>query len=254
VTSGGARIQAALRAASGRPALAAFLPAGYPDRERFRDALRSVARVADVVEIGVPFSDPVADGPTIQRASREMLRAGVTLAWILEELRRTRSTLEAPVALMSYANPLLAYGAGLARDAAAAGVDAVVVPDLPLAEQRILAPDLAAAGIGIVQLVAPTTPLERARTLAAISEGFVYAVAVTGTTGGSAGDAAALRASIAAIRETCATPVLAGFGIRDAAHVAAIVPPADGVVVGTALVDAIDAGSDPAAFLAGLTR
>jgi tryptophan synthase alpha chain len=254
MTAGGERIEAALRAATGRPALAAFLTAGYPDRVRFRAILRAVSRAADVVEIGVPFSDPVADGPTIQRTSGEALRAGVTLAWIFEELRGTRSTLEAPIVLMSYANPLLAYGSGLARDAAAAGVGAIVAPDLPIDEQGILVPDLAAAGIGTVQLVAPTTPRDRARRLAAASEGFVYAVAVTGTTGGSARDTDELRASIVAIKEACATPVLAGFGIRDAAHVAAIVPPADGVVVGSALVEAIDRGGDPSAFLEGLVR
>jgi tryptophan synthase alpha chain len=222
MTQGGARIQEALRAAAGRPALAAFLTAGYPDRERFRYVLRTVSRIADVVEIGVPFSDPVADGPTIQRTSREALRSGVTLAWILEELLETRATLAAPLVLMSYVNPLLAYGETLARDAAAAGVEAVLVPDLPIDEQGILGPHWAAAGIGTVQLVAPTTPLDRALRLAAASDGFVYAVAVNGTTGGTAGDTAALSASIAAIKDRCGTPVLAGFGIREAAHVAAI--------------------------------
>jgi tryptophan synthase alpha chain len=257
MTDGGARIESAVRraGAAGRPATAAFLTAGYPDRARFAASLRAVAGAADVVEVGVPFSDPVADGPTIQRTSREALAGGISLVAILEELREMRSLLEAPVVLMSYANPLLAYGvARFAADAASAGVAGLIVPDLPVEEQDLLAPELRAAAIGLVQLVAPTTPRERALRLAARSEGFVYAVAVTGTTGRSASDLASLLASIAAMKEVCATPVLAGFGIRTSRDVAAIVPPADGVVVGSALLEAIDAGVDPVAFLAELSR
>ena len=256
MTAGGARIEGALRRAidARRPAIAAFLTAGYPDRARFTACLRSAASAADVVEIGVPFSDPVADGPTIQRASVAAIRGGMTLASLLEELR-AGAALSAPVVLMSYVNPLLAYGPRrFAHDAAASGVHGVILPDLPLQEQDLLAPDLRDASIALVQLVAPTTPPERARRLALTSEGFVYAIAVTGTTGGAAGDAAPLRRAIAMLKEACATPVLAGFGIRDASHVASLVPPADGVVVGSALVEAIDAGVEPAAFLAGLTR
>jgi len=246
VTAGGARIERSLRRR--RPALAAFVTGGCPV-----STLQAVARAADVVEIGVPFSDPVADGPTIQRASRDAIRRGVTLRSILEELRGL--PLEAPVVLMSYANPLLAYGVErLAADAAASGVSGFLVPDLPLEEQELLAPALSAASIALVQLVAPTTPPDRARHLAAASAGFVYAVAVTGTTGGEAIDLASLRTSIAALREACALPILAGFGIREPGHVAAIVPPADGVVVGSALLEAIERGDDPERFLTGLVR
>ena len=255
MTGGGARIEAALRGAieARRPAIAPFLTAGYPDRARFAACLRSAAAAADVVEIGVPFSDPVADGPTIQRASGAAIRGGMTLASLLEELGS--AGLGVPIVLMSYVNPLLAYGPRrFAGDAAAAGVHGVIVPDLPLEEQDLLAPDLRAASIALVQLVAPTTPKERARRLALASEGFVYAIAVTGTTGVAAGDLESLRHAIATLKTACGTPVLAGFGIRDASHVAAIVPPADGVVVGSALVEAIDAGVDPAAFLAELAR
>lgn len=257
MTGGGARIQAAIEkaTASGRAAVAAFVTAGYPTRSRFASILRSVASAADVVEIGVPFTDPVADGPTIQRASREALAGGITLESILVDLRQAKAEAPAPLVLMSYLNPLLAYGpARLAKDAAAAGVDGLIVPDLPLEEQGLLVPELTRADLGLIQLVAPTTPPDRAAALAARSEGFVYAVALTGTTGSSISDRGRIAGAIAAMKRTTATPVLAGFGVRSASDVASLVPPADGVVVGSALIEAIDAGGDPADFVRGLNR
>jgi tryptophan synthase alpha chain len=257
MTSGGVRIEAAIAGAvaSGRAAIAAFVTAGDPTRSRSASILRAVASAADVVEIGVPFSDPVADGPTIQRSSRRALAGGITLAGILADLRAMRSELPAPVVLMSYLNPLLAYGpARLAVDAAAAGVDGLVVPDLPLEEQGLLDSDLRHAGLALIQLVAPTTPAERARELAARSEGFIYAVAVTGITGAAIEDSERIAASIAAIKRRGSVPVLAGFGVRSRSDVARLVPPADGVVVGSALIEAIEAGGDPASFLHGLAR
>ena len=257
MTGGGAAIRGAIERAvgAGRAAVAAFVTAGYPTRPRFASILRAVASAADVVEIGVPFSDPVADGPTIQRASRDALAGGITLEAILVELRAMRHEASAPFVLMSYLNPLLAYGpARLARDAAAAGVDGLVVPDLPLEEQGLLLPDLRHAGLGLIQLVAPTTPPDRAVDLALRSEGFVYAIALTGTTGSSLSDRGRIAETIARMKRSTATPILAGFGVRSAADVASLVPPADGVVVGSALIEAIDAGEDPAEFVRRLTR
>ena len=246
--------QALRRRKGDAPALVAFVTAGYPDRAGFIAQLDAVSAAADVVEIGVPFSDPRADGVTIQRSSQRALEQGVTLGWILESLQARDQKTRAPLVLMSYLNPLLAYGpARLAQDAAAAGVDGLVVPDLPLEEQGLLAPELARADHGLIQLVAPTTPPDRAAALAARSEGFVYAVALTGTTGSAISDRGRIADAIAGMKRTTATPVLAGFGVRSASDVASHVPPADGVVVGSALIEAIEAGDDPADFLKGLT-
>ena len=156
----GAVRDAVRSAAADGPALAAFLTAGFPAPDRFVDTLRSVASEADVVEVGVPFSDPMADGLTIQRASRAALEAGVTLPWILEGIRSARPA--APVLLMSYLNPLLARGLGtLAEEAAAAGVGGLIVPDLPWEESGELREAVEPRGLGLVQMVTPVTPPDR---------------------------------------------------------------------------------------------
>ncbi|MDT8436841.1 MAG: tryptophan synthase subunit alpha [Gemmatimonadota bacterium] len=248
----GARIEAAIRAARdrGRPALAAFVTAGFPDREGFGDVLRAVGGAADVLEVGVPFSDPMADGVTIQRASRAALAAGVTLPWILAEVDRARPA--APVLLMSYLNPLLAFGMErLGPALAEAGVAGLIVPDLPYEESAEIADALEPAGAGLVQLVTPVTPPERARRLCEASRGFVYAVTRTGITGGGS-DVEGVAGFLDGLRAVSPVPVLAGFGIRDAAQVRRIAPHADGVIVGSALVERLERGEDPAAFLRGL--
>ena len=179
------RIVTALRAAAkhGQPALVAFLTAGYPERSKFREHLTAIASAADVVEIGVPFSDPMADGITIQRSSEAALRAGVTLTWILEELQ-LMSPVAAPLMLMSYMNPLLAFGLErLARRAVGAGICGFIVPDLPLDESEELRAILAPYNLALVQMVTPVTTSERLARLATASQGFVYAVTMAGTTG-----------------------------------------------------------------------
>ncbi|MBV9696568.1 MAG: tryptophan synthase subunit alpha, partial [Gammaproteobacteria bacterium] len=183
--SGAERITAALRrgAAAGEPALVAYLTAGFPERARFADHLRTLAAAADLVEVGVPFTDPMADGVTIQLASLAALAQGVSLRWILDELERLQP-LPAPVLLMSYLNPLLALGAEpLAARAAQAGVSGFIVPDLPLDESSVLRGGLGAQGLALVQMVTPVTEPARLKQLCAGSEGFVYAVTMTGTTG-----------------------------------------------------------------------
>ncbi len=150
------RITAAIRAAAakGEPALVGYLTAGFPTTRHFKDNLAAVARVCDVVEIGVPFSDPMADGTTVQRASFVALENGTTLPWILEQLRSIEPRHSAPILLMSYLNPLLAYGMpALARDAAAAGVDGFIVPDLPFEESSDMSAALRAEGLALVQMV-----------------------------------------------------------------------------------------------------
>jgi tryptophan synthase alpha chain len=248
------RIAAAIRsaAARGEPALIAYLTAGFPERERFREQLRALAAAADVVEIGVPFTDPMADGVTIQRASRAALGQGVTLEWILAELA-AQGGLRAPLLLMSYLNPLLALGLGsLAKAAAAAGVSGFIVPDLPLDESNELRVALEPHELALVQMVTPVTDAARLAALCAGSQGFVYAVTMTGTTGRNVAVPDEVLAYLDRVRAASALPVCAGFGIRSRAQVERLRGHVDGVVVGSALVEVLERGEDPAAWLAQL--
>jgi tryptophan synthase alpha chain len=246
------RIAAAIRGAGGGPALVAFMTAGYPRRDKFRGQLTEVAAAADVVEIGVPFSDPMADGMTIQRSSRVALDQGVTLRWILDELAALAG-LRAPVLLMSYLNPLLNFGYGpLAAASAAAGVCGFIVPDLPLDESEALRTALAPHGLALVQMVTPVTPAARRAQLAAASQGFVYAVTMTGTTGANASLAPHLREYLAQVRAAATVPVCAGFGIRTREQVEGLRGVVDGAVIGSALVEVLERGESPRAFLAAL--
>lgn len=248
-------IESAIRTASknGRPALVAFLTAGYPDLEGFADRLRAIARKADVIEVGVPFTDPMADGLTIQNASRKALENGVSLRWILKTLAGVCHELDTPVLLMSYLNPLLTFGVdALAEEAKRAGVAGFIVPDLPLEESAELRRAFENAGLALVQLVTPVTSQERLRKLCEASSGFVYAVTVTGITGSGMQSQASLNAYLDRVRVLSKLPVCAGFGISTAAQVTALAGHADGAVVGTALIQAMDRGEDPATFLASL--
>jgi tryptophan synthase alpha chain len=248
-------IAAAIRRASsaGRPAIVAYLTAGFPDRGGFARNLSAIASAADVVEIGVPFSDPMADGLTIQRASQVALRGGFTLPWLLEELAGLADRPEAPLLLMSYLNPLLAYGLErLPEAAAAAGVAGCIIPDLPYEESADVREALARSGLALVQLVTPVTPRERMRTLCAASQGFVYAVTMTGTTGKTVAVPDEVLGYLDRVREVSPLPVCAGFGIRNREQVAKLTGHVDGVVVGSALVEVLERGEDPRAFLAAL--
>jgi tryptophan synthase alpha chain len=245
------RITAAIRtaAARGAPALIAYLTAGYPQRARFPSHLEAVAAAADVVEIGVPFTDPMADGVTIQRASLAALAQGVTLRWILAEVARLRG-IRTPLVLMSYLNPLLAFGVGeLADGAARAGVAGFIVPDLPLDESSELQAALAARGLALVQMVTPVTEPARLAALCAGSQGFVYAVTMTGTTGRNVAVPDEVIAYLESVRARAALPVCAGFGIRTRAQVERLRGHVDGVVVGSALVEVLERGEDPVAWL-----
>ena len=247
-------ITAALRAADGG-ALIPFLTAGYPRTDNFIDTLAALTRVADVVEVGVPFSDPMADGMTIQRSSHAAIANGVSLRWILEQLTANRDRIEAPIVLMSYLNPMLAFGLEpLARDAADAGVGGFIVPDLPYEESAAVRAALEAEGLGLIQLVTPATPADRLETLCGASRGFVYAVTITGITGGDAGLPAELADYLARVKAVSALPVCAGFGIRSAGDVATISRIADGAIVGSALVEVLESDGDAAGFIAGLRQ
>lgn len=243
------------RADGAGPALVAFVTAGYPAPGEFLDVLRAVGSVADAVEIGVPFSDPMADGVTVQRSSHAAIEHGVTLRWILDELGRSEDRPRAPLLLMSYLNPLLAFGyAELAERAAAVGVAGFIVPDLPLEESGPLHEALAGHGLALVQLVTPATPAERLARLAAASEGFVYAVARTGITGAAGASVTSddVGAYLDAVRAVSKLPVCVGFGVRDVEQVRWLGRHADGVIVGSALVEVLERGDDPAAFLRAL--
>jgi tryptophan synthase alpha chain len=250
-----AAIEAAVR--QGRPALVGFLTAGFPTRLEFKNNLAAVAGVCDVVEIGVPFTDPMADGTTIQRASFVALNGGVTLPWILEELKALESRHAAPILLMSYLNPLLSFGLdALPRAAAAAGVAGFIVPDLPFEESEELKHALAREGLALIQMVTPVTPPERLAMLCREAEGFVYAVTLTGTTGAPKGMSAEVPTDVLEYMDrvkSCATvPVCAGFGIRSREQVARFAGHVDGVIVGSALVEVLERGEDVGAFLRSL--
>ncbi len=239
--------------AKGRPALVAYITAGFPKRETFLQQLEAVADAADVVEIGVPFTDPMADGTTIQRSSRAALANGVSLKWILSELSGPRPKLRAPLVLMSYLNPLLAYGIDrLPQDAARAGVSGFIIIDLPFEECAEVRAALAVHGVALVQFVTPVTPVERIQMLSAASAGFVYAATMTGTTGQNVAVPAEALEYFARVKRISPQPVCAGFGIRNREQVERLTPHVDGVVVGSALVEVLERGEDPAAFLRGL--
>lgn len=243
-------ITTAIERADGH-AICAYLTAGYPSPGRFPEILESVAAAADVVEVGIPFTDPMADGQTIQQASHHALMEGINLDIVFEILADTE--LEAPHVFMGYYNPFLAYGLDrLVERMAGVGTSGLIVPDLPLEESGGLTAMLESRGLGLVQLVAPTTPQERLRKLAAASRGFVYAVTTKGTTGGATAFSPEVLGYLDRVAEASDLPVLAGFGVRERDQVAQLAGHVDGVVVGSALIDAIDRGDDPAEFLNGL--
>ena len=242
------RISDAIRRASeaGRTALVPFITAGYPQADTFIDNLRAIAAVGDVVEIGVPFSDPMADGMTIQRSSHVAIQNGVSLGWILDQL--AESEIDTPLLLMSYLNPLLAFGYDkLAKRAREVGVCGFIVPDLPYEESAEFRAAIEKQGLGLVQLVTPATPDERLAKLTGASRGFVYAVTITGITGG--GLPANLAEYLDKVSSVSPLPVCAGFGIRQRDDIVNVGRHAAGAIVGSALVEVLETGKDPAAFL-----
>ncbi len=228
----------ARRRAEGRAAFIAFLTAGDPSLDRTVEAALALeAAGADVLELGVPFSDPLADGPVIQRSSERALARGVTLETVLGVVRRIRERSALPLLLFSYFNPLLQRGLErLAGEAAAAGVDGVLVTDLPPEEAEEWIGAARAAALDTVFLAAPTSPPERLRRVAEASRGFVYAISRTGVTGerGALSDEA--RPLVARLRDLTEVPVALGFGLSTPEQVAEAASVADAVVVGSALV------------------
>jgi tryptophan synthase alpha chain len=235
---------AALKQA-GRGALVTYLQAYDPDPATSLAILRGLPGAgADLIEIGVPFTDPMADGPSIQRAAQRALKAGATLAGVLALVRDFRAGDAAtPIILMGYYNPILAYGIDrFCTDAAASGVDGLIVVDVPPEEADEIEPQAKAAGLDLIRLVAPTTDEARLPRVLAATSGFVYYVSITGITGTRSATAASLEQAIPRIRQHTGLPIAIGFGIRTPQQAAAAARLADGAVVGTALVDTL-AGS-----------
>jgi tryptophan synthase alpha chain len=238
----------------GELALVAYVTAGFPSRERWVSAAREIVDAgADVLEIGIPFSDPIADGPTIQRASSQALASGTTLASVLDDLARI--SLGIPVCVMSYLNPLLALGderAAVSRLAAAC-VSGLVVPDLPAEEAAPWCRATGERGLDLVGFVAPTSSEARIRRTVEVSD-VLYYLAVTGTTGVRRDLAPDVRPALERLRRTTDRPVVVGFGIGRPEHVRALRGRCDGVVVGSRLVDAISNGEALAPLVRDLAR
>jgi tryptophan synthase alpha chain len=237
--------------AEGRAAFVAYLMAGDPDGAGSEAFLRRLPGAgADVIELGFPFSDPMAEGPTIQRASLRGLEAGTTLASVLDMVRSFRAgDADTPLILMGYLNPVLSYGyARFAADAAAAGVDGLLIVDCPPEEADELADALDAHGLALVRLAAPTTDDARLPAVVRRASGFVYYVSVAGVTGVKSAAAETVAPAVARIRAASGLPVAVGFGIRTPEQAAAVAPVADAVVVGSALVDALEARGVDAAL------
>jgi tryptophan synthase alpha chain len=238
---------------NGGPAMVAYITAGFPTKESFRELLNQVGAAADVIEIGVPFTDPMADGTTVQRSSRAALAQGVSLRWILEELTRSGTRPQAPLLLMSYLNPLLAFGLDkLPKVAAEAGITGFIVPDLPFEECDDMRRALESYGLALVQFVTPVTPQSRLSMLCEATRGFIYAVTMTGTTGKNVAVPQDVLDYFARVKAISPAPVCAGFGIRSREQVTRLAPHVDGIIVGSALVEVIERGEDPASFLRSL--
>ena len=246
------RLAETFSALKGRPALIPFLMAGDPDLEMSGRLLRAAAEAGDIVEIGVPFSDPIADGPTIQRAGQRSLEHGTTLTNVLVLARGLRRQIDRPIVLLTYFNPVFQYGIDrFCGDARAAGVDGVVIPDLPADEADSLIAPARDAGLDTIFLVAPTTSDTRIRLAGERSRGFIYCVSFTGVTGARAAVPPEVEALARRVKALTTQPVCVGFGISTPAQAAAIGRVADGVIVGSALVDVIErSGDEPEKSLA----
>lgn len=242
--------------ARGEAALVTYVMGGDPDLATSRAmALACVEGGADLLEIGIPFSDPMADGPTIQHAAERALASGATPDGVLEVAAAVRARSDVPIALMGYLNPILARGVDrFAQGCARAGVDAVIVPDLLPEEAGDVAPVLAARGIRTVFLLAPTSDAGRVEAAARAATGFLYFVSVTGVTGARRAVAAEIAPAVAAIREKSPVPVVIGFGVSSPAQARELGALADGVVVGSAIVQRVAEGGSRSARGARVTR
>lgn len=257
------RIQNAFRTAlkERSAALMPYFTLGYPDRETSLRVVEAIAPYSDLLELGVPFSDPLADGPTIQHSTQAALAQGTTSADCLQMVRELRERgVTTPFLLMGYYNPILAYGEDrYVRDAAGAGVDGFIVPDLPVEEAQSLDRLAEDAGLVLVNMIAPTSHQNRVTKMARRARGFLYLVSLTGVTGARSKIATNLGAFVESVRQQTTAPLAVGFGIGTPQQAAKVAILADGIIVGSALIDAVDAApgdeaNAAAAFVRSLRR
>ena len=244
--------------AAGRTALIPFVTAGFPSPEAFWGVIEELdASGADIIEIGVPFSDPVADGPVVEDASRRALEHGISLDWIMTGLKERAGRFRAGLVLMGYFNPFLQYGMErFAADAALAGVSGCIVPDMPLDESASFRRILKQYGVTLIALVGQNTSEERMREYAAVSEGYVYVVSVLGTTGARAGLPVQVEETLRRARKAFTLPLALGFGLQRPEQLAAIpegIRP-DAAVFGSALLRHLDSGNSARSFLEAWTK
>jgi len=229
----------------GEKLMSLFLTAGYPDLESTPELVAGFAEHgADMIELGMPFSDPLADGPTIQRSSERAIQNGANIAGIIEIVKKIREKSEIPIILMGYLNPVLKYGVEkFCREAAEAGTDGLIIPDVPVGQFDILQNEARKHDLSLIYLVAPNTPDERMREIDSHSQGFVYCVSVTGVTGARQGDEVAnsVKRFINRVNKNITkNPTMIGFGIKTYQDAQKIAAKAEGFIVGSALIDTID--------------
>ncbi len=241
--------------AKGRMALIPFLPGGYPDKKRFWEEIDQLDKNgADIIEIGMPFSDPVADGPVVEHASLKCLEAGVNLAWILGELAARKGRYHAGIVLMGYLNPVLQYGLSrFAKDAASAGAHGVILADVPFEESEPIRAAFDPEGLALIALVGLNTAPERMELYGSVAKGFAYFVSVLGTTGVRSsfdtGLPPEVSAGLAAAKKAFGVPVALGFGLKRPEQLAGLHGLADAAVFGSALIRHIDEGGEAAGFM-----
>lgn len=244
ISSEKGRIQALFAdyGARGRKVLSPYFTAGYPTPGETVALLDRLVRAgADLIELGVPFSDPLADGPTIQRSSQRALQAGASLATTLEALAEFRSRHETPVVLFSYLNPVMAHGVErFIDDAVAAGADGLLLTDLPVGANPALEATFESSPLDFIRLLAPTSPPARVREIASRAQGFIYYISRTGVTGESQALRDDLTRELADLRAAASVPLAVGFGISSAEQAAAVAELADGVIIGSALINVLD--------------
>jgi tryptophan synthase alpha chain len=244
------------RASAGQAALVPYITAGFPEMGSTDAALDAlVAAGADVIELGIPFSDPLADGPTIQASSYRALQNGVNVGWVLDRLRAFRERHDTAVVLFTYLNPVVHYGvAEFCRDAKAAGADGLLLTDLPAGADPGLERTVQDSGLDLIRLLAPTTEIRRVPSVAEGGGGFLYYISRTGVTGASTELRGELSEEVGRIRDAVELPVAVGFGISTPEQAASVAGLADGVVVGSALIKVLEAEGPEGAgrFLAGL--
>ena len=239
------RIEKRLVSLNGNKALVAFYTAGDPDLSASKDIFAVIEKNgADIIEIGVPFSDPLADGPTIQASSHRSLQKGTTLKKIIQLVADIRKTSELPIILMTSFNPVFVYGKKeFVADAVKAGVDGMIIPDLPPEEaEEFLG---IAEGLDLVFLLAPTSTPDRIQQVGKVSKGFIYYISLTGTTGTKEALSAGLKNKVNEIKKSVSLPVLVGFGVSGPKQARQAAQISDGVIIGSAIVKLIDTHSDP---------